>query len=117
MGKVKREDYFPNEDGLIIFKNQVSWSETGYSVYEMLELLKKYRDRIHHVQFEACDGSMQNLVNLYESDAYSNNGEYSCVLIIGDGNKVIEQVGKVNNKIYIEGMLFPQLHQGFNRQY
>jgi hypothetical protein len=55
--KIERENYFPDDNGLIEFHKKLDWTEPGYSIAELLELLEKYHDRISRITFEAVDGN------------------------------------------------------------
>lgn len=109
MGKIKRENYFPDENGVVCFDNLSTWSDVGWSVYEMTEFINKYRDRITDLRFRAYDGSIQPFMNVYESEAYSNNGEYSSVVVLGESDSHIDLVGKVSGNSWFTDSLFPEL--------
>lgn len=107
ISKMKREEYYPDDKGLVIFHSTVDWSETGYSVYEMLEFLRKYGDRIKKIMFDGYDGKPHSLISIYESDLYSLFAEYSCVIKIGTpGKSILKQEGKVLNNYSVSDMMY-----------
>ena len=107
ISKMKREEYYPDDKGLVIFHSTIDWSETGYSVYEMLEFLRKYGDRIKKIMFDGYDGKPHSLISIYESDLYSSFAEYSCVIKIGTpGKSILKQEGKVLNNYSVSDMMY-----------
>lgn len=90
--KIEREDYFPDENGLIVFHKKTDWVDEGYSVAEMLELLKRFRSRIKKIQFEEVMGTIQNFANVYESYAFGRSFQLTCIICVGDGNGVMHRV-------------------------
>lgn len=96
--KILRKNYYPDDKGLVVFDKLTDWSKDGFSVYEMTELLTKYRDKISKIQFIVSDGSTQDFVNAYESEVFSDYGSFSSVIIVGDGDGVINFHGKVNQE-------------------
>lgn len=96
MSKLQNLDYYPDADGHITYQALTDWSIQGYSVSEMLECLKRYREKIHSVDFQAYDGSVQEMINIYESEFYSSHGEYSCVIIVGE-DKPFDMPGKISD--------------------
>lgn len=109
MNKLRRDNYYPDENGHIKFLKQTDWTGTGFSVSEMLELLKKYQSLIVDVGFETWDGSEQPMVAIYESELYSSWGEYTCVIITGDSGVAFSMPGKVlDDKIgWATDLLYP----------
>ena len=93
--KISRENYYP-ENGLVVFKNQNDWAIDGFSAFEMTEFLTKYRDKINKIQFTTSDGTVENFVNAYESEMFSDYGNYASVIIVGDGTGVMKFYGKIN---------------------
>lgn len=93
--KIARENYYP-ENGLVIFKNLNDWSIDGFSSFEMSEFLIKYRDKINKILFTTNDGSVQGFVNAYESELFSDYGNYASVVVVGDGKGVMKFPGKIN---------------------
>lgn len=83
--QVVREDYFPDENGIVTLHKQLSWIDNSYSVAELKEFLEKYVDRIEDIKFEAYDGSIQDLINITEKCDASGVIFYT-VLIVGDRN-------------------------------
>lgn len=107
VSKMKREDYYPDNTGTVIFHSTSDWTETGYSVYEMLEFLRKYGDRISKILFEGSDNKVHSLISIYESDLYSSFSEYSCVIKIGvPGKDVYSREGKVLDNYNISDMMY-----------
>lgn len=110
VNKINRENYYPSEDGSIVFHKKKEVSETGYSVSEMIELLERYGEKVTDFSFQAWDDSLQPLVNIYESELYSAHGSYTCAIIVGDGNEVLSMPGKVNNNLsWATDLLYPEL--------
>lgn len=81
--QIAREDYYPDESGLVLFHKQLSWQDNAYSVAEIREFLEKYKDIIQEVRFEAYDGSIQELINITEKADASGIVFYT-VIIVGD---------------------------------
>lgn len=83
--KVARENYYPDEDGRVVFHKLQKWVDESYSVAEMLEFLEKYCELIKDVKFQAHDGSIQPLVNFAETCDVSGVTWYTHI-IVGDGS-------------------------------
>lgn len=81
--QISREDYYPDDEGLVVFHKQLSWQSNAYSIAELREFLEKYRSIIQEVRFEAFDGSIQELINITEKSDVSGIVFYT-VLIVGD---------------------------------
>ncbi len=94
--KVARENYYPDNNGLVVFKNQNDWSIDGFSSFEMTEFLTKYRNKINKILFTTNDGDVQGFVNAYESELFSDYGNYASVIVVGDGKGVMKFPGKIN---------------------
>lgn len=110
VNKINRENYYPNEDGSIVFHKKQNVSDTGYSVSELIELFERYGDKITDFSFQTWDDSLQPFVNIYESELYSSHGSYTCAIIVGDGDEVLSMPGKVNdNMTWASDMLYPEL--------
>ena len=111
VNKVNRENYYPDEDGSIVFHKKVSVSDLGYSVSEMIEFLERYGEKIKDFSFQVWDDSLQPFVNIYESELYAPHGQYTCAVITGDGSDVLSMPGKVNddNMLWASDMLYPEL--------
>ena len=62
----------------------------------MTEFLTKYRDKINKIQFTTSDGIVENFVNAYESEMFSDYGNYASVIVVGDGTGVMKFHGKIN---------------------
>ena len=110
VSKVARENYYPNNRELVLHRKLISGEEAGYSVYELVELLKKYGDLVDTIKFEAWDGSFHEFVNIYESEFYVSVGEYSCVIIVGSGNEVMKEYGKItinSDSLWGSDLLYP----------
>ena len=90
--KIDRLDYYPSEDGSIVFKNLLNWRQNSYTVAEMLEFLDKYGELIKDIKFEASDGSIQPLVRFEESCDISGVVWYTYI-IVGDGNRPFTRIG------------------------
>ena len=110
--KVMREDYYPNKDGEIIFHKKLDWTDEGYSVSEVLELIRKYSDRIKDIKFQAYDGNIYPLVNVFESDSLGDVFEFSCLVIVGDKEKTMRVYGNPENQNWMTDTL--NAHKGFN---
>lgn len=108
VGFLKREDYYPSEDGMIVFHKKLSVKDDdGYSVAEMLELLLRYRDVVGGISFQAWDNSLQPFINMYESEAFSGHGNLSTVIMVGDEEDT-NFIDKVTLS-YGESLLYPEL--------
>lgn len=88
--KIKRDNYFPDENGLVIFESEKKWLEDSYSVAEMLEFIEKYGELIKEIKFRAFDDSLQPLVNFSESCDASGVVWFTHI-IVGDGSKPLTQ--------------------------
>lgn len=110
--KVEREDYFPDENGILTFHKKSNWRNEGYSVAEVLELIKKYSDRINDIRFEAFDGNVYPLVNVFESDSIGDDFEFNCFILVGDLEKVMKVYGNPENQNWMTDTL--NIHKGFN---
>lgn len=110
--KVERENYFPDEDGILTLHKKSDWRDEGYSVAEVLELIKKYSDRINNIRFEAYDGTVHSLVNVFESDSIGDAFEFSCFILVGDPGQVMKVYGDPENQNWMIDTL--NAHKGFN---
>ena len=84
--RINRENYYPDENGLLVFHKQTEWDSDCYSVGEMLELLKKYGDRVANIKFEDVDGIIQPLENVFEVENIGDAHEFDCVIMVGEGD-------------------------------
>lgn len=110
VSKVKREDYYPDENGVVVFHADLNWRNTGYSVYEMEEFLSKYGEKISKVLFEDCEGNTHEVISVYESDAYSSYAEYSCVIKIGvPGQDTYKREGIVDDSHSFSDMMYTSI--------
>lgn len=109
--KILREDYFPDEDGILTFHRKMDWTYEGYSVDEALELLKKYSDRISKVLFESYDGSIQEMVNVYESDSIGTDFEYSCFILVGEPGEPLKRYGNPQNDNWMTDTFYHRNHK------
>lgn len=100
--KVKRKNYFPNEeDGRLIFIAETEWIGEGFSVSEMLEVLNMYKDNISDVLFETVNNEVCNLLNIFEVDNIGNEGEYNCLLIVGEPGETLKLYNNPDNTNYM----------------
>ena len=95
--KILREDYFPDENGKLVFHAKTEWVDEGYSVAEMLELLQKYGDRVNEVLFETWNGEIHNLINIFEVDNIGVVGEYNCLMIVGKAGEPLKLYNNPDN--------------------
>lgn len=112
VNKINRENYYPDENGSIVFHKKQNVSETGYSVSEMTELLERYGELIKEFSFQTWDDSLQPFVNIYESKLYSAHGSYTCAVTVGNaGEGVLKMPGKVNDDSmsWASDILYPEL--------
>ena len=110
VSKVKREDYYPDENGVVVFHADLNWRNTGYSVYEMEEFLSKYGEKISKVLFEDCEGNTHEAISVYESDSYSSYAEYSCVITIGvPGQGTYKREGIVDDSHSLSDMMYTSI--------
>ena len=107
VSKMKREEYYLDDKGLVVYHSTNDWTEVGYSVYEMLEFLRKYGNKIKKVMFHGYDNKPHELISVFESDLYSSFAEYSCVIKIGvPGKDSYRQEGKVIDNYNISDMMY-----------
>jgi hypothetical protein len=103
--KIERENYFPDDNGLIEFHKKLDWTEPGYSIAELLELLEKYHDRISRITFEAVDGNQYEPLNIYESDSIGDAFTYSCFILVGDPDAPIDIQGNPQSESWTSDRL------------
>lgn len=107
VSKVSKEEYCPDENGLVVFNSTIDWRQTGYSVYEMLEFFRNYEDKVCKIRFRWLDGKEHDFISVYESDLYSSFSEYSCVIQIGvPGKGTYKQEGKVLDNYNVSDMMY-----------
>lgn len=82
--KIEHGDYYPDEDGYIIFKRKIDWSSEGFCIGELEEILVRYGDRLKDVYFEDYDGSVEKVRTSYETEEIGNYGEFFCLVVVGE---------------------------------
>lgn len=87
--QIDRLEYYPDENGKVLFKAKLKWKDWSYSVGEMLEFIEKYGHLIKDMKFQAYDLSEQPLVNFSETCDRAGVVWYTH-LIVGDGSDVME---------------------------
>lgn len=86
--KIKRMEYMPDSDGVLVFRKEDRWSNDGYTVVEATELLNKYQDTISDILFEAYDGSLCKFVNLYEVQQDMAGTEFHLRILVGEDGQM-----------------------------
>ena len=81
--KVKRMDYLPDDEGKLYFRKESSWVNDGYTIQEAVEFLKKYKEDITELLFEAYDGSFQPFVNTFEVKGDTSGVIYRLRILVG----------------------------------
>ena len=79
--QVLRDDYYPDENGLIVFKRNTKWVENGFSVAELREILEKYHEKIKTILFEVSDTESYPMINMYESKDYAGIVYYTNIRV------------------------------------
>ena len=87
--QIDRLEYYPDEDGKVLFMAKKKWEDCSYSVGEMLEFIEKYGHLIKDLKFQAYDLSEQSLVNFSETCDVAGVVWYTH-LIVGDGSDTMK---------------------------
>lgn len=82
--KIKRMEYLPDENGMIIFRKEDKWVNDGYSISEATEMITKYAESIKGILFEAVDGSFQEYVNSVEVEEGKSGTIFRLRIIVGE---------------------------------
>ena len=96
--KMKRMDYYPEDDGSVIFYKEERWIDDSYSVAELLEFIEKYGTLIKDMKFQASDGSLQPFVTITETCDNTGVVWYTHI-IVGDGSRPITEIVPKRNQL------------------
>lgn len=103
--KIARENYHPDENGKLVMKAETDWCVDGFSVAELIEVLKMYSNKIKDIEFEIADGSVFKLLNVFEVDNIGNVGEFNCLIIVGEPGRVLKLYNNPDNENYMTSTL------------
>lgn len=105
--QVLRDDYYPDENGLIVLKRNTKWVENGFSVAELREILEKYHEKIKNILFEVDVNENYPLINMYESSDYSGVVYYTNIRVgtEADANEANFKPLNLPNNPYIRKIL------------